>query len=221
MGGGGGGALVAGGGGAASDGGGAGAGGGSVTVTVSGGGGGGSSLDGGGGGGGGGGVVVVISSCTGGADVVEVGPPLALRLSDFVPKTSIDTDTTSEMAAMIATMPTTHGQRGGRPVSTRSVAVVVVVVVEAGIGGHIGAAGELLGFRRRIRPRMNLGLAGRIRDVQILRGSLLARFLFRGVRPFGIRPGGFGPLIYAYPSRLLHRRHSKRLTLPRQHYPNR
>src|SRR5215218_6400567 len=109
-----------GGGGAGSSGAGAGAGGGSVTVTVSGGGGGGSSD--GGGGGGGGGVVVVISSCTGGAVVVvDVGPPCALRLSDSVPITSNDTDTTREMAAMMATTPTTHGQRGGLPVSTSSV----------------------------------------------------------------------------------------------------
>ena len=74
-----------------------------------------------GGGGGGGGVVVVISSCTGGAEVVDVGPPCALRLSESVPITSSETETTSEMAAMIATTPTTHGQRGGLPASTSSV----------------------------------------------------------------------------------------------------
>src|SRR3954470_24112074 len=102
-----------------SSGAGAGAGGGSVTVTVSGGGGGGGSSD--DGGGGGGGVVVVISSCTGGADVVEVGPPWALRLSESVPITSSETETTSEIAAMIATTPTTQGQRGGLPASTSSV----------------------------------------------------------------------------------------------------
>ena len=66
--------------------------------------------------------MVVISSWTGGADVVVlVGPPFE-RLSDFVPITSIDTEMTSEIAAMIATMPTTHGQRGGRAVPTSSVA---------------------------------------------------------------------------------------------------
>ena len=90
-------------------------------MTVSGGGGGGGSSDDGGGGGGGGGVVVVISSCTGGVGVVvEVGPGVA-RLSESVPITSSETDTTSEMAAMIATTPTTQGQRGGLPVSTSSV----------------------------------------------------------------------------------------------------
>jgi hypothetical protein len=81
-----------------------------VTVIVSGGGGGGSSLV--GGGGGGGGVVVVISSWTGGTDVVVLVPGVAsVSLSVRVTRTA--TDTTREIAATMATTPTTQGQRGG------------------------------------------------------------------------------------------------------------
>jgi hypothetical protein len=88
-----------------------------VTVTVSGGGGGG----GGSVGGGGGGVVVVIASCTGGAVVVVVVSGVA-RLLVSVRVTNTETDATNAIAAMIATTPTIHGQRGGGCWSTNSVA---------------------------------------------------------------------------------------------------
>ena len=99
--------LGGGGGGGSSD-----VGGGWVTVTVDGGGGG------GGGGGasvvvdGGGGVVVVNSSWNGGADVVLVDG--VATFSELVLRvTRMATDATNEIAAMIATTPTTHGHRGG------------------------------------------------------------------------------------------------------------
>ncbi len=74
---------------------------------------------GGGGGGGGGAVVVVISSCIGGVDGVVVGPGLASLLVSFR-VTSSDTETTSAIAATMAAMPTTHGQRGAPCSSSES-----------------------------------------------------------------------------------------------------
>ena len=111
---GGGGGVVSGGGGGASvtTGGGGGSG---VTVTVSvsgGGGGGGASV------GGGGGTGVVISSCTGGVGALVVDGEARSLVSD--PVTSSDTDTTSEMAAMMAVTPTTHGHFGGASSSAAS-----------------------------------------------------------------------------------------------------
>src|ERR1700677_4161497 len=69
--------------------------------------------------GGGGGGVVVISSCIGGVDGVVVVPGLA-SLSVSVRATSSDTETTSAIAAKMATMPTTHGQRGAACSSSES-----------------------------------------------------------------------------------------------------
>ena len=62
--------------------------------------------------GGGGGVVVVNSSWNGGADVVLVDG--VATFSELVLRvTRMATDATNEIAAMIATTPTTHGHRGG------------------------------------------------------------------------------------------------------------
>ncbi|WP_231985714.1 DUF2561 family protein [Mycobacterium sp. E3247] len=62
--------------------------------------------------GGGGGLVVVISSCIGGVDgtVVVVFGLASLVVS--VRANNSDTETTSAMAATMAAIPTTHGQRG-------------------------------------------------------------------------------------------------------------
>ncbi len=55
--------------------------------------------------------MVVISSCIGGVDGAVVVPGLASLLVS-VRVTSSDTETTSAIAATMATTPTTHGQRG-------------------------------------------------------------------------------------------------------------
>ncbi len=98
---------------------GAGGGGGGVTVTVWVSVAVGVAVGGGGGGGGGGAVVVVMSACIGGVDGVVVGPGLASLLVSLR-VTSSDTETTSAIAATMAAMPTTHGQRGAPCSSSES-----------------------------------------------------------------------------------------------------
>jgi hypothetical protein len=58
-------------------------------------------------------VVVVNSSWNGGADVVVLVVGVAAFSELVFRVTRIATEATSEIAAMIATTPTTQGQRGG------------------------------------------------------------------------------------------------------------
>ncbi len=90
--------------------------------------------------------------------------------------------------------------------------VVVVVVVEPEIGRHIWGAGEVLGLRSRIGPRICVGFAG------VLVRLYFGNFAYFAAAPSGDPgvgtgplpesapsrpgPGGFGPLMFACPVQL-------------------
>lgn len=164
-----------------------------------------------GGGGGGAGLVVVISSCTGGAEDV-VSPVASLLVCGRV--TSNDTETTSATAAIMAATPTTTASAGSQFVVQVGRLLIVVVVIEPEIGWHIRAAGDVLGFRSRVCPRICVGLArlvtGRFVAAPATGGKWLPEarsspVSLTGSDSFVRFPSrGFGPLMFAYPVQLPH-----------------
>lgn len=93
--------------------------------------------------------------------------------------------------------------------------LIVVVVIEPEIGWHIRAAGDVLGFRGRVCPRICVGLARLVTGQfvaapgdgrQVVAGSPFVARVADGFRFGFVRfpSRGFGPLMFAYPVQLPH-----------------